>query len=143
MSARVNLYDSAYANYGSEIYRRVRMETYGEDFGQTSRVTTEESREIPPPLDLKPNSSALEVGCGSGGYALPPSTSQSLRVGHVPHGPSLDIVQYPAEPLSVEPMLEVQVFEKMKPSGREKRRQLLPNFGNLANCLGLSGDPGS
>ena len=70
MSARVDLYDSAYANYGSEIYRQVRMETYGEDFGQTSWVSTEESREIPQLLDLKPNSSALEVGCGSGGYAL-------------------------------------------------------------------------
>ena len=70
MSARVDLYDSAYANYGSEIYRQVRVETYGEDFGQTSRVTTEESREIPQLLDLKPDSSALEVDCGSGGYAL-------------------------------------------------------------------------
>ena len=36
MSARVDLYDSAYANYASEVYRGVRMETYGEDFGQTS-----------------------------------------------------------------------------------------------------------
>lgn len=70
MSAGVDLYDSAYANYGSDIYRQVRMETYGEDFGQTSWVTTEESREIPQLLDLKPNSSALEVGCGSGAYAL-------------------------------------------------------------------------
>jgi cyclopropane fatty-acyl-phospholipid synthase-like methyltransferase len=70
MSARVDLYDSAYANYGSEIYRQVRMETYGEDFGQTSWVSTEESREIPQLLDLKPNSSPLEVGSGSGGYAL-------------------------------------------------------------------------
>jgi ubiquinone/menaquinone biosynthesis C-methylase UbiE len=66
----VDLYDSAYANYGSEVYREVRMETYGEDFGQTSWVTTEESREIPRLLDLNLNSSVLEVGCGSGGYAL-------------------------------------------------------------------------
>jgi ubiquinone/menaquinone biosynthesis C-methylase UbiE len=70
MSAGVDLYDSAYANYGSEIYRQVRVETYGEDFGQTSWVSTEESREIPQLLDLKPDSSTLEVGCGSGGYAL-------------------------------------------------------------------------
>ena len=70
MSATIDLYDSAYANYGSDIYRQVRMETYGEDFGQTSWVTTEESREIPNWLDLKPDSSVLEVGCGSGGYAL-------------------------------------------------------------------------
>ena len=53
MSATVDLYDSAYANYGSDIYREVRVETYGEDCGQTSWVTTEESTEIPSLLDLK------------------------------------------------------------------------------------------
>jgi len=66
----VDLYDSAYGNYESDIYRLVRIETYGEDFGQTSWVTTEESKEIPQLLDLRLNSSVLEVGCGSGGYAL-------------------------------------------------------------------------
>jgi len=70
MSQKVNLYDSAYGNYGSETYRQVRLETYGQDFGQTSWVTTEESEEIPKLLDLNPSSSVLEVGCGSGGYAL-------------------------------------------------------------------------
>jgi ubiquinone/menaquinone biosynthesis C-methylase UbiE len=70
VSQKVDLYDSAYGNYVSDMYRRVRIETYGEDFGQTSWVTTEESNEIPQLLDLKPNSIALEVGCGSGGYAL-------------------------------------------------------------------------
>jgi ubiquinone/menaquinone biosynthesis C-methylase UbiE len=70
MSAKVDLYSSAYANYASEVYRQVRIETYGEDFGQTGWTTTEESREIPSRLALKPDSSVLEVGCGSGGYAL-------------------------------------------------------------------------
>jgi SAM-dependent methyltransferase len=46
------------------------METYGQDLGQTSWVTTEESREIPQMLHLGASSSVLEVGCGSGGYAL-------------------------------------------------------------------------
>jgi SAM-dependent methyltransferase len=70
MYARVDLYNSAYANYGAEVYQDVRIETYGEDFGQTSWVNTEESREIPRLLGLKADSSVLEVGCGSGGYAL-------------------------------------------------------------------------
>ena len=69
-TARVDLYNRTYANYGSEVYRQVRIETYGEDFGQTSWVTTKESNEIPQLLDLKLESSVLEVGCGSGGYAL-------------------------------------------------------------------------
>jgi ubiquinone/menaquinone biosynthesis C-methylase UbiE len=70
MSGRVDLYDSAYANYGAEVYRQVRLETYGEDFGQTSWVTTEESREIPQLLGLRQDSMVLELGCGSGGYGL-------------------------------------------------------------------------
>jgi ubiquinone/menaquinone biosynthesis C-methylase UbiE len=70
VSQKVDLYDSAYGNFESDAYRLVRVETYGEDFGQTSWVTTEESNEIPHLLDLRPNSSVLEVGCGSGGYAL-------------------------------------------------------------------------
>jgi SAM-dependent methyltransferase len=70
VAEKVDLYDSAYGNYVSDTYRQVRIETYGEDFGQTSWVTTEESNEIPRLLDLRRSSSALEVGCGSGGYAL-------------------------------------------------------------------------
>ena len=70
MSQKVDLYDTAYGNYESHTYRQVRIETYGEDLGQTSWVTTEESKEIPRVLDLRLNSSVLELGCGSGGYAL-------------------------------------------------------------------------
>ena len=70
MAGKVDLYDNSYGNYGSEAYRDVRMETYGEDFGQTSWVTTEESKQIPELLELRSDSYALEIGCGSGGYAL-------------------------------------------------------------------------
>jgi ubiquinone/menaquinone biosynthesis C-methylase UbiE len=70
MSRKVDLYDSAYGNYESATYRQVRIETYGEDFGQTSWVTTEESNAIPQMLGLRSDSFVLEVGCGSGGYAL-------------------------------------------------------------------------
>jgi ubiquinone/menaquinone biosynthesis C-methylase UbiE len=70
MSGKVDLYDSAYGNYESATYREVRIETYGEDFGQTSWVTTEESNAIPQLLGLRSDSFVLELGCGSGGYAL-------------------------------------------------------------------------
>jgi ubiquinone/menaquinone biosynthesis C-methylase UbiE len=69
-SPGVDLYNSAYGNYERDLYREVRLETYGEDFGQTSWVTTEESHEIPRLLGLTPACSVLEIGCGSGGYAL-------------------------------------------------------------------------
>jgi len=66
----VDLYNHAYGNYESDAYRQVRIETYGQDFGQTSWVTNEESAEIPQLLGLKGDSYVLEIGCGSGGYAL-------------------------------------------------------------------------
>jgi ubiquinone/menaquinone biosynthesis C-methylase UbiE len=80
MPAKVDLYDSAYAHYGSDVYRQVRLETYGEDFGQTSWMTSEESNEIPRLLELRPGSAALEVGCGSGGYAVHLAEKVGCRV---------------------------------------------------------------
>jgi SAM-dependent methyltransferase len=70
MPDKVDLYDGEYGNYESDIYREVRLETYGVDLGQTSWVTTEESAQIPALLALTGNSSVLEIGCGSGMYAL-------------------------------------------------------------------------
>ena len=70
MPGKVDLYDGEYGNYESDVYRQVRSETYGVDFGQTSWVTTEESAQIPGLLELTSNSAVLEIGCGSGVYAL-------------------------------------------------------------------------
>lgn len=70
MPAPVDLYNNAYGNYAADVYRQVRIATYGEDLGQTSWVTNEESREIPRTLEIGPRSRVLEIGCGSGGYAL-------------------------------------------------------------------------
>ncbi len=70
MREKADLYDSSYANYDLDVYRKVRIATYGEDFGQTSWVNTAESNEIPHLLHLTPGCFVVEIGCGSGAYAL-------------------------------------------------------------------------
>ena len=70
MPETVDLYDSAYGHYEADVYRQVRIATYGEDLGQTSWVTNQESAEIPLILRLTPTSPVLEIGCGSGRYSL-------------------------------------------------------------------------
>lgn len=70
MSGTVDLYDNAYGNYEDEVYRLVRTSTYGKDLGQTGWTTSQESEEIPRRLGLTSSSNVLELGCGSGGYAL-------------------------------------------------------------------------
>ena len=70
MPPAVDVYNTSYGNYERDVYRDLRLETYGEDYGQTSWVTTEESHEIPRRLELKPGCSVLEIGSGSGRYAL-------------------------------------------------------------------------
>ena len=70
MSAKVDLYNNAYGNYAAEVYREIRVETYGHDLGQTSWVTSEESAEIMRLLEIASTSYVLEIGCGSGRYAI-------------------------------------------------------------------------
>lgn len=70
MSESVDLYDSAYAKYDLDVYAQTRLETYGEDLGQTSWVTALESEQIPDLLEIGAGSRILEIGCGSGRYAL-------------------------------------------------------------------------
>lgn len=80
MPGTVDLYDNAYAHYGDEIYKQIRLETYGEDLGQTGWATTEESQEIPRALRLDADSHALEIGCGSGRYALQVASTTGCRI---------------------------------------------------------------
>jgi protein-L-isoaspartate O-methyltransferase len=77
---RVDLYNNAYGTYGKEVYRQVRLETYGQDLGQTSWVTSDESNQIPQLLGLTPDSYVLEVGCGAGGYALKVAETIGCRI---------------------------------------------------------------
>lgn len=70
MTEKPDLYNTAYSNYGMDIYVGIRTDTYGEDLGQTSWVTAQESNEIPALLEISSASRVLEIGCGSGRYAL-------------------------------------------------------------------------
>ena len=80
MAANVDLYNSSYSNYALETYSEIRRETYGEDYGQTSWASTEESHELPELLQLSASSSVLEIGCGSGGYAVGLAKSIGCRI---------------------------------------------------------------
>ena len=64
--ANVDLYSTSYGHYALKTYGEIRRETYGEDYGQTSWMSTAESHEIPELLKLSNKPSVLEIGCGSG-----------------------------------------------------------------------------
>jgi len=68
--SKVDLYNTSYGNSGDGTYREVRLETYGEDFGQTSWATVEEFDEIALALELSGESRVLEIGCGGAGCAI-------------------------------------------------------------------------
>ncbi len=80
MPNQVDLYDNAYAKVEHALYRTIRTETYGQDLGQTSWVTTEESDLIPALLKLNSNSVVLDIGCGSGLYDLYLATRLGCRI---------------------------------------------------------------
>jgi SAM-dependent methyltransferase len=70
MSETFDLYNHAYRGHDLDVYRQIRLATYGRDFGQTSWVSTEESDAIPRLLNISAGSQVLEIGFGSGHYAL-------------------------------------------------------------------------
>jgi len=68
--ASVDLYNTSYHNFSHRVQAQVRLETYGEDLGQSSWMTAEELRQFIRWLKVKASSYVLEVGSGSGGSAL-------------------------------------------------------------------------
>jgi SAM-dependent methyltransferase len=80
MSSKVDLYNNAYGNYAADVYREIRVETYGQDLGQTSWVTSEESAEIMGSLEIASTCYVLEIGCGSGRYAIHVAEKTGCRV---------------------------------------------------------------
>jgi len=70
MSAGVDLYNTSYEKFASDAQAAVRLQTYGEDIGQTSWMTADELRHFIKVLNVDRSSRVLEVGSGSGGPAL-------------------------------------------------------------------------
>lgn len=70
MSNTVDLFDSTYGHFETDVLARVRKKTFGEDFGQNSWTTADEYRRWVNALGLRADSKVLEVASGSGGPAL-------------------------------------------------------------------------
>jgi cyclopropane fatty-acyl-phospholipid synthase-like methyltransferase len=70
MSKQVDLYNSTYGNFQKEVLTEIRRETYGEDIGQNSWITTDEYDTFYNWLNLSAGEHILEIASGSGGPAL-------------------------------------------------------------------------
>ena len=70
MAKQVDLYNSTYGNFEERVLAEVRRETYGEDIGQNSWITTDEYDAFYSWLKLSPGDHLLEIASGSGGPAL-------------------------------------------------------------------------
>lgn len=70
MSNQVDLYNSTYGNFETQVLARIRQETYGEDIGQNSWITTDEYDIFFSWLGLSAGDHILEIASGSGGPAL-------------------------------------------------------------------------
>jgi len=70
MSQQVDLYNSTYGNFKEQVLAEVRRETYGEDIGQNSWITTDEYDTFYSWLNLSTGAHVLEIASGSGGPSL-------------------------------------------------------------------------
>jgi SAM-dependent methyltransferase len=70
MSNRVDLFNSNYGNFNESVLAEIRRETFGEDIGQTSWITTDEYDTFYSWLNLSAGDHILEIASGSGGPAL-------------------------------------------------------------------------
>jgi cyclopropane fatty-acyl-phospholipid synthase-like methyltransferase len=70
MSRQVDLFNSTYGNFEERVLAEVRQETYGEDIGQTSWITTDEYDKFYSWLNLSAGDHVLEIASGSGGPSL-------------------------------------------------------------------------
>ena len=70
MPNQVDLYNSTYSNFQDTVLAEIRRETYGEDIGQNSWITTDEYDTFYSWLGISAGDQLLEIASGSGGPAL-------------------------------------------------------------------------
>src|SRR5690349_2310050 len=70
MSNQVDLFDSTYGNFKEQVLTEIRRETYGEDIGQNSWLTSNEYDTFYGWLGRSTGAHILEVASGSGGPAI-------------------------------------------------------------------------
>ena len=80
MSKQVDLYNSTYGNFEEQVLAEVRRETYREDIGQNSWITTHEYDTFYSWLNLATKDHVLEIASGSGGPALYLAKKFSCRI---------------------------------------------------------------
>jgi len=80
MSEKVDLYNSTYGNFKEQVNAEVRRETYGEDIGQNSWITTDEYDTFYSWLNLAAGAHILEVASGSGRPSLYLAKKFSCRI---------------------------------------------------------------
>ncbi len=70
MTKQVDLYNSTYGNFEEQVLAEIRRDTYGEDIGQNSWITTDEYDQFYGWLNLPSKGHILEVASGSGGPSM-------------------------------------------------------------------------
>src|SRR5579862_7191894 len=80
MSEPLKFYDNAYGNFSESILQEVRNEAFGKDIGQNSWLTYDEHLKFILHLRANPQSTILEVACGSGRPALRMAEVSGARV---------------------------------------------------------------
>jgi SAM-dependent methyltransferase len=76
----VDLYNNVYSGFGTDAEAAVRLQTYGEDIGQSSWMTASEWLRFADQLGVTAASEVLEVGSGSGGPAIYLALKRGCRI---------------------------------------------------------------
>src|SRR5580765_6891580 len=66
----VDLYGNAYGHFATSVLEQIRLETYGEDIGQSGWMTADEYRWFFELLELDAASLVVDICSGSGGPAI-------------------------------------------------------------------------